>query len=221
MIIEPDLALLASQAMCRDASVALELPGNPVREALLYGLAAAHQITGKGWDLAHAREHVSLTLPGGGDGVDLLGAIPYVGGLLRDICRDLVHPTVWLAPAALADGAALLGVVRHELGHVGQIRVGSLPWCFSYGVIDEVRAAAESTCYIADATARVILGGEPVDDVERGLVGALDGYGLDKPSHDFAAGVIRSAAVSLRRGGDPGGIAAELERALRAAGWRP
>ena len=138
--IPADLALRAVQAEAAAADVELLLPGRPEREAVLLGMAAYHAISGHGWSLDHAREHVSVTLPGAGPALDLLAMVPVVGPILASLASGFRRTTVMLAPSAMRDGVVLMGTWRHEGGHVGDIARGGLPWCLAYGVAPEVRA---------------------------------------------------------------------------------
>jgi hypothetical protein len=211
-----DRALRLARVRAARGSYELVLPGDPRREAALHGLAAAHALTGSGWSLDHAREHVSLALPGVGDGaLALLSRVPYVGLLLTQVVGSVVRPQIYLAPSALRDGAALLGVLLHEEGHVGQIRAGGPLWCLAYGVVGELRAGAESPCYAADITIRTRLGGESPRRLYDGALESLRAYGLAAGDLALAESIIRAALVSLDAGADPGGLAAEVREDLR------
>lgn len=212
-MIAPDLALRVARRRAAAHGYELVEPDDARRLAVVYGLAAAHKLTGSGWDLDHARENVCVTLPGLGPAADLLAKVPVVGGVLGAVASSLRRPTVFLSPSAVRDGAALLGVVWHEEGHVGDIRTGSLPWCVAYGVVAEVRAT-EGRCYGCDMAARVRYGGAAVDDAVADALRALEAYGL---GDDFplARGMVLSSAAALRRGGDPGGVLAEMAAELR------
>lgn len=218
--ISPDLALDVARDLCDRADVELVLPGDPRREAIVYGLAATHTLSGDGWDVDHARQHVSVTVPGAGLSLELIRQIPTVGPIIADVAKGLKRPMIMLAPSALeGSGVRLLGITRHELGHVGQIRAGGLGWCLAYGVVPEARAGAEAPCYGADLAVGVRLGGEDIDTLEEACLRSLDNYGLDPQARTLAAGILRSVAASLHRGSDPGGIVADVEVALRARGW--
>lgn len=213
------LALAAAQHLCDQADVELVLPGDWRREAVVYALAAVHGASGSGWDLAYAREHVSVTLPGAGVSLELLRQIPTVGPILADLSKGLKRPMILLSPSALADGVRLLGIVLHELGHVGSLRAGGPLWCLAYGVVGEVRAGAEAPCYGCDLAVSVHLGGADVDEREQAFVGSLDHYGLGDDGLKLARGIVRSCAEGVRRGDDLGGVVLDAELALRAVGW--
>lgn len=217
--IPADLALRAVQAEAAAADVELLLPGRPEREAILLGMAAYHAISGNGWDLAHAREHVSVTLPGAGPALDLLAMVPVVGPILAALSHGFRRTTVMLSPSAMRDGVVLMGTWRHEAGHVGRIAQGGLVWCAAYGVVPEVRAGAEAPCYGSDLAHQVLLAGSDVDKVEAAALDNLSRYGLDEPALRLARGIVRSNAEALRRGVDPGGVVADSIAALRALGW--
>ena len=217
--IPADLALRAVQAEAAAADVELLLPGRPEREAVLLGMAAYHAISGHGWDLAHAREHVSVTLPGAGPVLDLLAMVPVVGPILASLASGFRRTTVMLAPSAMRDGVVLMGTWRHEAGHVGRIAQGGLVWCAAYGLAPEVRAGAEAPCYGSDLAHQVLLAGSDVDKVEAAALANLERYGLDEPALRLARGIVRANAETLRGGVDPGGLVADSLAALRAVGW--
>lgn len=217
-----DLALRVGRRLARDASAGLVLPGDPRREAVLLGLASVHKLTGSGWDLDYAREHVCVTLPGvGSASAKLLSTIPYVGSIFAHAVEGLDRPTMFLSPGALRDSAVLAGIVQHELGHVGDIRRGGLMWCLAYGAVGEVRAGAEAPCYGADIAHRCTFGGVSPDVAEADAIDALFNYGLDANGLALARVIIRSAGETARHRGDPGGVVAETLAALAAEGWSP
>lgn len=215
-----EIALKVAQRRAAERSYELILPDSPYRLAVVYGLAATHELTGSGWDLDHARESTSVTLPGAGPLVDLLAMIPIAGPLLAQIASKLTHPSVFLSPAVARDGLSLLATLAHEEGHVGDIRRGGLPWCLCYGVIDEVRAGAEAPCFGAGMALRRGLGGQDVDALEAAAVDALGHYGLGDDLF-LARGIVRSNAAGLRLGADPGGVIAEFRAELAREGWEP
>ena len=208
-MIPVETALRVARARADRYGYQLVLPGDPRREAVLYGLAAVHALTGSGWSLDHARERVCVTLPGAGSAaLGLLATVPGVGPLLAAAGARVERPQVYLSPAALRDGAVLLGTIRHEEGHVGQIRVGGLPWCVAYGVVNEVRAGAEAPCYGADLAVRAALGESP-RRLYDGALESLRAYGLGDDIA-LAEALLRSTLVGLEEGADPGGIGAEM-----------
>lgn len=211
-----NVALAATEFFLDAAGVDIVLPGDPRREAVLYGLAAANEITGSGWSLDHARQNVTLTLPGFGPAFDLLAAVPYVGGIMAGIAAKQRRTTIYFSPAAMRTGLALTNTRKHEEGHVGQIKRGGLPWCIAYGLIGEVRAGAEAPCYGNGMAVDVMLGGRDVDAEAQGALASLASYGADEPLY---RGIIASNADMLRAGVDPGGIVAETVAELRRCGW--
>lgn len=211
-----DVALRIAQRRAETLGYELILPDSPYRQAVVYGLAATHKITGNGWDFEHAQEFTSATLPGLGPAVDLLAEVPYVGGLLAGIASKLRRTSVFLSPASVRDGLSLLATLAHEEGHVGDIERGGLLWCIAYGVVLEVRAGAECPCMGAGMALRHGLGGVDVDTLEANAVASLDAYGL--AGDELARGILRSNASSLRRGADPGGIVAEFRAELAKEG---
>ena len=61
---------------------------DPRRTALVYALGAVHSLSGSGWDVDHARQSVTVTLPAVGEPLaSLLSLIPGVGGLLAQVAR--------------------------------------------------------------------------------------------------------------------------------------
>lgn len=217
-----DVALRAVRAEAAAADVELLLPGSAGREAILLGLGAVHALSGDGWDLAYAREHVSTTLPGAGSAaLAALALIPVAGPILAGLASAFKRTTVSLSPAALADGLTLMATWRHEVGHVGAIKRGGLMWCIAYGIVPEVRAGAEAPCYGADIAHHVHLGGADLDGITAAVLASLEHYGLDEPALRLARGIVRSNAESVRRGADPGDVVAETRASLRAAGWEP
>ena len=216
-----DIAIRAAERLCRDASVALVPPGDPRREAVVLGLAAYHALRGTGWSLDYAREHVSVTLPGAGAALDVLAKVPVIGGVLVAAVGSSASPGIYLARGAYRDGWTLLGVVAHELAHVGQLRRGGVMWCLAYGVVPEVVAGAESTCYVASCAHEVLGGGRDVGNAIDSAKGVLVNYGLSGADLALAHGILDGARASLRRGVDPGGIVADSLAALAAEGWTP
>ncbi len=216
-----DVATRAAERLCRDASVALVPPGDPRREAVVLAMGAYHALRGTGWDLAYAREHVSVTLPGAGTALDVLAKVPVIGGALVAAVGTSRSPGIYLASGAYRDGATLLGVVAHELAHVGQLRRGGPLWCLAYGVVPEVVAGAESVCYVAGCAHEVLLAGRDAGNAIDGARASLAHYGLDANAHALAEGILNSARSTLKRGVDPGGIVADSLAALAAEGWTP
>lgn len=210
------VVLRAVEVACEEANVALVLPGDNRREPVLYALAAANAATGRGWSLQHARDNVSVTLPGVPAVIDLLAGVPYVGPILAGLSSQLRRTTIYFSPAAMRDPWALWSTFKHESGHVGSIKQGQLPWCVLYGVLPIVTAAAEAPCYGLDMAIRHRFQGVPVAQVESDALASLANYGADEPLY---RGIIASHARMLGEGADPGGIIAETERELREAGW--
>lgn len=216
IIVDPALALRAARARAERFGYELVMPGDPRREAVVYGLAAVHKLTGDGWDVDHAREHVCVTLPGlGSAALGLIAAIPYVGPLLAAAGASVERPQVYLSPAAVRDGNVLAGTIRHEEGHVGQIRAGGLPWCLAYGLVAEARAAAEAPCYGSGLIVRAALGESPRRLYDAALA-SLRAYGLGDDLV-LAEQLVRSTCAALEAGADPGGIGADMLADLDAA----
>ena len=199
------------------AGVDLVLPGDPRREAVLYAIAAAHAVTGRGWSLDRARDGVSVTLPAAGPAFTLLSALPYVGALMAGLAAKQQRTTVYLSPASMRTGIGLVGTVLHERGHAASVKVGSLAWCLAYGLIPEVVSGAEAPCYGAEMAVDVLLGGRDADAVAREALVSLSAYGGEEPLY---RGIVESHADMLRDGTDPGGIIAEVKEDLRRCGWQ-
>lgn len=216
-----DVAQRAAARMCRDASAALVPPGDPRREAVVLALGALHALRGSGWSLDYAREHVSVTLPGLGAGLDVLAKVPILGSALVAAVGTSTAPGIYLAPAAYRDGWTLLGVVSHELAHVGQLRRGGPLWCLAYGVVPEVVAGAESVCYVASCAHEVLGGGRDINNAIDSAKGVLVNYGLGSNDLALAYGILDGTRLSLRRKVDPGGIVADTLKALADEGWTP
>lgn len=205
-----------------DLGVEVLLPDDPRRLAVVLGMAAVHAVSGAGWAVEHVRESVSCTLPGvGSTALSLLEQVPTAGPVLAAVVKllGIERPLVCLAPAAFASGVALVGTWRHELGHIGQLTRGGIPWCAAYA-LGLVRGPAEAQCYGSDIAFRVAWGGARIDDAEADTLRALEGYRLDADQLATARGILRSHAETLRLGGDPGGILAETEAALVRLGWQ-
>lgn len=208
-------ALRLAEVLCDRDGTSLVLPGDPRREMVLRAMQVAHFITRSGWDYDHARDNVSVTLPGidNAAALALLGAVPLVGPLLVGLAVKLKKPAIFFSPAAMRDPVGLLGTLQHERGHIGSIKAGGLGWCLGYGLLGEVKAGAEAPCYGVSMAHRVRLGGVSVDDAERDALASLAAYGADDA---LVRGIIASNAETLRRGGDPGGVVAETLAELAA-----
>lgn len=208
-------ALRLAEVLCDRHGVDLVLPDSPRREMVLRAMQVAHYVTRTGWDYDHARDHVSVTLPGldSTAALVLLGAVPYVGQVLVGLASQIQRPAIYLSPAVMRDPAQLVATLQHELGHVGSIRAGGLGWCLGYGVLGEVRAGAEAPCYGVSMALLHRLRGDAVDALEAGALASLASYGADDA---LCRGIVASNAETLRQGGDPGGVVAETLRELAA-----
>lgn len=215
-VISYDVALAATEFFLDRANVDFVMPGDPRRDAVLYALAAANAITGRGWSLDHARENVTVTLPALGPAFDLLAMVPYAGPIMAGLATKQRRTTIYFAPAAIRTGLDLTSTRKHEEGHCGQIKRGGLSWCVAYGLWPEVVSGAEAPCYGNSMAVDVSLGGKSPDDAERDALASMLGYGADEPLY---RGIIASTADMLRRGVDPGGVIAETVAELRRCGW--
>lgn len=215
-----ELVLEASRSLCARASCDLVLPGDPRREAVVLALGAWHRLRGgaAAWDLAYARDNVSVTVPAMSPALSLLGALPVVGEVFRAVGASARRPTVYLAPGALRDGVTAAAVISHELGHVRRLAAGGALWCVAYGAVPEARAADEAACYGQDLSARVVLAGDDADAAAEGCLRSLAHYDLDEPSMQLAAAILDVHRRSLRAGAIPGGPFVDMLRELEARG---
>lgn len=215
-----DKVLDASRALCERAGCDLVMPGDPRREAIVLALGAWHLLRGgrAAWDLAYARENVSVTVPSAPQALALLGALPLVGEVFRAVAGAATRPTVYLAPGALRDGVTAAAVITHELGHVRRLAAGGALWCIAYGAFPEARAADEAACYGQDLSARVVLAGDAPDAAADACLRSLDHYDLDAPSKELAAAILDVHRRSLRARALPGGPFVELLDELHARG---
>lgn len=212
----------ACRDLCSRAGVELVEPGDLRREGAVAALALVHAISGSGWDYAVFRGRVSLALPGAGEGAELLAAVPYVGPALSALLAGCKRPMVLPAPDAWSGPPwDLLGIVQHELGHIGDVRRGGLLGCVGYAVLDVLRGAREGGCYVVDLAHRALSGGDPAA-LARGIVAGLDGYSLGHGPAALVYEQLQIALAGIRAGEDPsGGTVAETLAALRRAGWEP
>lgn len=220
-----DEARASAQRLCDAAGVTLLPPDHPLRPVIVHAVAAASAVgSGGAWDSAHVRDRVSVTLPGAGLGLDALRALPPLAGwpigrLLAGIGevaglgRDAV---VSIATETWADPVGLLATVQHELGHVGSIRAGGLPWCLLLLLSSEVRAAAEAPCYGASMAVLHRIGGWSTAAAAEGAMRSLSGYGLDADGMALAAQMVAQHRATLDAGEDLGGVVAEVVAALAA-----
>lgn len=218
-----DLARAAAQRLCDAAGVTLLTPEHPLRDVIVAGVALASRLGGGSWSRSDVAERVSVTLPGAGPALSLLRAVPGVGVILAAVGdaaglgRDAV---ISVSPQTWDDPVQLLATIQHELGHVGSIRRGRLPWCLAILVSPEARAAGEAPCYGASMAVLVRLGGVSSQAAYESAMRSLGGYGLDAPALALAAGILASARATLDAGEDIGGVVGEVVAALDAVGWR-
>jgi len=215
--IPPAIALKIAQRLCDRAGVALILPTDLRRKAVIELVILARGAVGT-VDAAAVRQGTTVTLPGApGPAMALLALIPVVGPALLALASPMGRTAIYLSPAAVADGGLLLRTVWHELGHVGSIARGHLGWCFAYLIAAEVRAGGEAPCYGAGMAVAVVLGAD-VDQVADDAKRSLEGYALDDSARALAHGLIDSDRETLRATGDLGGIRAEVVAELAAEG---
>ncbi|TAK27233.1 MAG: hypothetical protein EPO40_16550 [Myxococcaceae bacterium] len=215
--IDPATALRIARRLCDRAGVALILPTDLRRKAVIELVILARDAVGE-VDAKAVRAGTTVTLPGApGPALALLGIIPVLGPALLALAAGAGRTTIYLSPAAVADGVLLLRTVWHELGHVGSIAKGRLGWCFAYLIAAEVRAGGEAPCFGAGMVVAVVLGAD-VDQVAADAKRSLQGYALDEPARALAEGIIDSVRETLRATGDLGGIRAEVVAELAAEG---
>jgi len=215
--IPPAVALRIARRLCDRAGVALILPTDLRRKAVIELVILARDAVGE-VDAKAVREGTTVTLPGApGPALALLALIPVVGPALLALLAPMGRTTIYLSPAALADGVLLLRTIWHELGHVGSIAKGRLGWCFAYLIAAEVRAGGEAPCFGAGMAVAVVLGAD-VDQVAADAKRSLQGYALDEPARVLAESIIDSVRETLRATGDLGGIRAEVVAELAAEG---
>jgi len=217
-------ARAAAQRLCDIAGITLLRPDHPLRHLIVEGVALASKIGGGKWSRADVAERVSVTLPAAGSALSILRNVPTVGPILATLGeaaglgKDAV---VSISPQTWASPIDLLATVQHELGHVGSIRRGRLPWCLAILVSAEARAAGEAPCYAASMAVLARIGGWSSQAAYERAMHALGGYALDADALVLASGILRSAQATLDAGEDLGGVVLEVVTALRAEGWSP
>lgn len=211
------VALRIAQRLCDRHGVALILPDDPRRLAVVVLVSQAHRVQGTGVTYDDVDRGVTLTLPGiPSEASVLLALVPAVGPELAQIARTNGRPAIYPSPEAMADGARFLATMWHELGHVGTIRHGGLAWCLAYLVADEARAAGEAPCFGAGISAAVAMDAD-VDAEAARAKDSLTRYGLGPEALATAHALIDSARESVRAG-DFGGVQDEVRAELAAEG---
>ena len=191
---------------------------DPRRLPVVGLVSAANALQGTGLMSDRIESSVTVTLPGlPGFASDVLGMIPVVGHFLSAMGRQNGRTSVYFSPSAERDGVTYLATAEHELGHVGSIHRGGIPYCGAYLLASEVRAGGEAPCYGLGMAVRVACGAE-IEEAEAGALESLLGYGLDAESTILARGLIQSAAETLRSTGDFGGVVEEIRRELELEG---
>lgn len=214
-----ETALRIARRVCDRYNIALILPGDPRRDAVVELVAKGHQVRGTGVTREHLAESVTVTLPGiPGPASYLLGLIPVVGKALQALGESNGRTAIYLSPAAMETGARLLETLWHELGHVGSIAAGGLSWCLAFLLAAEVRGGAEGPCYGTTVALRWALEGIPIEEAAADALASLEGYGLDDAAMRLVRGIIASAVATILATGDHGGVVAELRAELAAEG---
>ncbi len=194
------------------------LPDDVRRLGVVALVSLAHKVQGTGVTYEHVRDAVTITLPGVPTFAgQLLSRVPVVGTELESIARQEGRTTVYLSAFSLLSGEELLATWFHEEGHVGSIVRGGAPYCLSYLLVPELRAAGEAPCYGA-SMAILAAFGRDLDQLVKNAKLSLDGYGLNDPNRSLAFAMVDSAAATIRRTGDFGGIVAELRQELALEG---
>lgn len=208
--------------MASNAGATVVTPDDPRRVVIVAAVWAASSLGGSSWSHEDVAQRVSMTLPGlGTTGLDLLRGISVAGPLLAGAVAPFGGPAVvCLSPVAWDDARQLCMTGIHELGHVGQIRRGGIPYCLGYLGFPEVRAAGEGPCYASSMAVAVRFFGASVEDAARAARASMQGYALDADAQRLFDGIITSAARSLDAGDDLGGVTRDLAAALYAAGYR-
>jgi hypothetical protein len=217
-------ARAAAQRLCDIAGITLLRPDHPLRDVIVAGVALASKIGGSTLTRDDIAARISVALPGAGPALSLLRGVPGVGPILAaageaaGVGKDAV---VSISPQTWASPIDLLATIQHELGHVGSIRRGRLPWCLAILVSAEARAAGEAPCYGASMAVLHSLGGWSSQAAYERAMHALGGYALDADALVLASGILKSAQATLDAGEDLGGVVMEVVTALRAEGWSP
>lgn len=193
-----DDARTAVRAACARAGVSLVTPdmASPVRAAVRLVISATTPLT-----LGQVAQRVSFYLPRLAS--EVVALLP--SSILLAVPSLSLGPTVYLSERAWADPVTLVGVVAHELGHAAQDAeasrygtLGGVAHGLAYVSCDLLRSNAEATCYVADLSAAVMLGGvAPGAWIDATLEGLRSTYHLDDHALDHARAVLLSAAGSL------------------------
>jgi hypothetical protein len=207
-VISTQLALRVIARRAAQFNFGYVLPDDVRRLGVVGLVALAHNVQGTGVTYDHIRDAVTITLPGVPTVAgQLLSRVPVVGAELESIARQEGRTTVYLSSFSLLSGEELLATWFHEEGHVGSIARGGYPYCLSYLLVPELRAAGEAPCYGASMAVLAAFG-RNLDDLVRNAKLSLDGYGLPDASRKLAHTMVDSAADTIRRTGDFGGIVA-------------
>jgi hypothetical protein len=218
-----DLAWSVADAFAARHGAQVIRPDSWQRKILVPVVAEVYALAGSKLTLADVRERVSITLPGEpGPALDLLKAIPYVGGLVYGLCSGLCKTTISPSPAGSATGNLLGCTMAHEGDHAEGIECNGLFSIVGY-TIPEGRAGSEGVAYGQGVAARVwLLGEDPgVAGVEART--SLGFYALDEASEQLADDLVDVAVKTLLGDGPdrPGvvpGTAREIVQMLTAAG---
>ena len=215
-----DIAKSAVLKHANDNDFSIVFDDDPRRIAVIYAVSSVHKHLNTGFDFETAKQGLSITLPGAGVAELLLQQIPVVGQLLQFLSKGLSKPTIFYSPAATSTGKSLISTHIHETGHVGSIRKGGILWCGCYGLFDVVRSAGEAPCYGANIAIDHAFAGKPLEQAESEANDSLSHYGLSESELTFAKAMVHSNVVTLKRGGDPGGVIADAKRILIDVGWQ-
>lgn len=198
-----DTARAVALEAAAEAGVDLITPGSQeiLRKAAYLAAAAATPLT-----VDEAATRLSLYVP---------SWVPSVASLVADAAGVHLDPKrafIIIGETAWNNPVTVVAMLAHELSHHRRARVVSgngdtcgtlcaILWAGAYSLHSGVRAQEEATCYSADVTAKVVLGGVSVDDAIAQARQSLAGvYALSPEGLKVANGVLDSVAASLRRG---------------------
>ncbi len=214
IIVNLDLARDVARAACESAGITLVTPDDHpvVRRVVQLSVAAASPLT-----YAEVQQRVSTYVPEVVEGilalgVDLIGlGSPVASKAIGEALPRFDRPLILVSPSAWDDGATLLGVIGHEIGHHNDQRhaarslgaLGSVLHGAAYLGHPVLRVHFER-CYSADMTAAVILRGVAPKDAAAGVMRSIEGYSPNAEARKLMEMTVGSVAASLEAGELPG-----------------